>query len=81
MAQMFRGLYDFFSYAASAPGNSDSEGDDNVGGLLDGDSDDLGLAALGRRQQSVERTSEGVPCIYVTNLSYLNRLMRCRNRT
>ena len=79
MAQMIRGLYDLFSGAASAPGNTDSDGDDVVGGCFDGDSDDL--EALGPRQQSVERTPKGVSCIEVTDLFYMNRLMRCRNRS
>ena len=40
IAQMFRGLYDLFSrFAASAPGNADSEGNEVVGGCFDGDSD------------------------------------------
>ena len=78
MAQMFRGLYDLFSGAASAPGNAESEGDDVVGGCFGSDSD---LAALGPLQQSVERTPEGVSCTDVTDLSYMNRLMRCRNRS
>lgn len=33
------------------------------------------------KSRLVFRTSEGVPCIYVTNLSYLNTLMRCRKKT
>ena len=83
MAQIFQGLFDLFSGAASAPGNTDSEGDDFVGGCFDRDSEASDPAALGRFQPHVGRTSEGVPCIYiyVTDLCYLNRLMRCRNRS
>jgi hypothetical protein len=79
IAQMFRGLYDLFSGGASAPGNP--EGDDFVDGCFDSDSEASDLTALGPRQQSVEKTPEGVSCIDVTDLSYMNRLMRCRNRS
>ncbi len=65
MAQIFQVLYDLFSGAASAHGNADSEGDDFVGGCFDGDSDAPDLAALGRFQPNVERTSEGVSRIYL----------------
>lgn len=72
---MFKGLYDLFSGASYAHGNADSEGDDVVGGPFDGDSDAPDLLALSRSQQSVNRTSEGVSCMNVTDLCYLNRLM------
>ena len=61
MAQIFQGLYDLFSGAASAPGNADSEGDDFVGNAPD-------LAALGRFQPNVGRTSEGV-YMYITDFA------------
>jgi hypothetical protein len=54
MAQFFGRMFDLFSGDADAPGAND------VGGGSDGDSDASGLMALGRRQQSVERTLEGV---------------------
>jgi hypothetical protein len=82
MAQMLQGLYDLFSGAASAPGNADSEGDDVIGGYFDSDSDDApDLSGLCRSQQSVERTSQGVSCMNVTDLCYLSRLMRCLDRS
>jgi hypothetical protein len=67
MAQIFQGLFDLFSGAAFAPGNTDSEGDDFVGGCFDSDSEASDPAALGRFQPNVGRTSEGVPCIYICN--------------
>jgi hypothetical protein len=67
MAQLFRGMFDLFStgaYGAYAPG-AESDEEDDVGGGFDGDSDDaLGLTALGRHQQSTDRTPEGVSCTF-----------------
>ena len=65
MAQIFQGLFDLFSGAAFAPGNTDSEGDDFVGGCFDSDSEASDPAALGRFQPNVGRSSKGVSCIYM----------------
>jgi len=74
---IFQGLFDLFTGTYES---ADSEGDDVLTELLIATAMLTDSAALGR--VSAERWKDFQRCvmyIYVTDLCYLNRLMRCRN--